>query len=155
MKNNHLTDETLQAFLLKETQADTVALHLSECKECTTKLEYYHNLIVDITKVAPESFPFEITTIVMDKIMLYEQKKSNKQEFIFWLLLTFILVGISSLSIPFIPKILTVFYSKSIFTTLLIIGTGLIVLLFLFADIYQQYKTKEEKIFKNNLQPIL
>lgn len=155
MKSDHLTDETLQAFLLKEIQDDTIATHLSVCPDCREKLEKYHHLIVAISKIAPETFSFDVTTLVMDKIIRYEKKKSNKQEFIFWALLIFLSVVIASFAIPFIPKILTQFYSKFIFTTLLAVGTGLVVLLFLLVDIYQQYKTKEEKIFKNNLQPIL
>lgn len=155
MKNDHLTDETLQAFLLNEMQDDTIAKHLAVCTNCGKKLETYQHLMIGISKIAPETFSFDVTTVVMDKIMRYGAKKSKKREFVFWALLIFLFVGISSLSIPFIHKILTVFNSNSIFTMLLVIGMGLVVLLFLLVDIYQQYKTKEEKIFKNNLQPIL
>ncbi|WP_298223682.1 hypothetical protein [Flavobacterium sp.] len=155
MKNDHLADETLQAFLFHERQDDTVATHLAECTNCREKLEKYQHLNDSLSEIAPETFSFDLTTAVMDKIMQYEKKKSKKQEFVFWALLTFLAVIMASLAIPFIPKILTVFYSKSIFATLLVVGTGLVVLLFLLADIHQQYKTKEQKIFKNNLQPIL
>jgi hypothetical protein len=155
MKNIHLTDEVLQAFLLKEIQDDTVATHLTVCSKCRKRLEEYQFLIDNVQKIKTETFSFNVTTLAMNNIMLYEKKKSNKQELVFWGLLIFLLMAISSFSIPFIPKIFTIFYSKSIFTTLLVIVTGLVVLLFLLADITQQYKTKEKKIFKNNLQPIL
>ena len=148
MKNNHLTDETLQAFLLKEMQDDTIVTHLAACSSCLEKLENYQYLVVGIQKTAPETFSFDVTTVVMDKIMLYERKENRKQELVFWGLLMFLLVIISSFSIPFIPQILTIFYSAPIFKMLLIVGTGLVVLLFLLADINKQYKMKEEKIFE-------
>lgn len=153
MKSPHLTDETLQAFLLSEMQEDAIATHLAVCSNCREKLETYRQLMLGISKTAPETFSFDVTSVVMDKIMLYEKKKSKKQGLFFWGVLTFLFLVIVSLAIPFIPKLLPVFYSKSIFTTLLVIGTGVVVFLFLLADINQQYKAKEEKVFKNNLQP--
>lgn len=153
MKSTHLTDETLQAFLLSEMQEDAIATHLAVCSNCREKLETYRQLMLGISKTAPETFSFDVTSVVMDKIMLYEKKKSKKQGLFFWGVLTFLLLAIASLAIPFIPNILAVFYSKSLFTTLLVIGTGLVVFLFFLADINQQYKAKEEKVFKNNLQP--
>jgi hypothetical protein len=155
MKSIHLTDEILQAYLLKEIQDDTIATHLTVCSTCRQRLGEYLFLIDSVQKIKTEPFSFDVTTLVMNKIMLYEKKKSKKQELIFWGLLLLLLTVLSSLSIPFIPQILAIFYSKSIFTTLLVTGTGLVVLLFLLADIIQQYKTKEDKLFKNNLQPIL
>lgn len=155
MKTIHLNDETLQAFLLNEIADETIATHLGGCSNCREKLEKFQQLVVGISRIAPETFSFDVTTVVMDKIILFEKKKSIKQEFVFWGLLTFLLTVIALLSIPFIPKTLTVFYSNSIFTTLLVIAIGLFVLLFLLADINQEYKRKEEKLFKNNLQPTL
>lgn len=154
MKSTHLTDETVQAYLLDEMPDSAIAKHLAMCENCRQKLEAYRHLMADISKTVPETFSFDLTTVVMDKIMLYEKKKNKKKEFFFWGALTFLLLTIASLSIPFIPKILTVFHSKSIFATLLVIGTGLVVFLFLLVDINRQYKIKKEKIFNNNLQPI-
>jgi len=155
MKSIHLTDEILQAFLLKEIRDDSIAAHLIVCSKCRKRLEEYQYLIDSVQKIKTETFSFDVTILAMNNIVLYEKKKSKKQELVFLGLLIFLLIAISSFSIPFIPKILAIFCSKSILTTLLVIGTGLVVLLFLLADITQQYKTKEEKIFKNNLQPIL
>ena len=154
MTNNHLTDETLQAFLLKEIQDDTIMAHLDVCSNCREKLESYQYLVDNIQRVAPETFSFDVATVVMDRIKLYERQESKKQGLVFWGLLIFLLIVISSFSIPFIPRILAIFYSKSILTTLFVIGAGLIVFLFLLADITQQYKMKEKEIFENNLQPI-
>ncbi|MGV3613311.1 MAG: hypothetical protein ACO1N0_20300 [Fluviicola sp.] len=153
MTNSHLTDETLQAFLLKEMQDDTAAMHLSVCAHCQTKLEKYQYLLSDIQKIEPEIFPFDVTAVVMDKILCYEKQKSRKQERALWVLFIFLAILISSLSIPFIPPFLTAFYAMPIFTTLLIVGTALLVFLFLLADLYKRYQLKEQKIVGNNLQP--
>ena len=155
MTNNHLTDETLQAVMLKEIQDDTITAHLATCSSCREKLGNYQHLVVGIQKIAPETFSFDITTVVMDRIMLFERQESRKQELVFWGLLTLLLLVISSFSIPFVPQILTIFYSIPFFTILFVVGTGLVVLLFLLADINKEFKMKEEKIFQNKLQPIL
>lgn len=155
MKNSHLTEETLQALLLKEMQDDTAEIHLSECADCQTKLEKYQLLISDIQKIEPETFPFDVTTVAMYKIECYEKQKSRNQERILRVVFTFLSVLISSLSIPFIPQVLTTFFTLSIFTTLLIVGTGLAVFLFLLADLNKRYKLKEQKIFDDNLQPTI
>lgn len=155
MKNGHLTDEILQGFLLNEIQEDTIVTHLTVCTECRERLEDYQYLVDSVQKIKPETFSFDITALAMNSIMLYEQKKSKKQGLFFWGLLIFLLIIIASFSIPYIPTMFAIFYTKSIFTTLLMVGTGLVVFLFLLADITQQYKTKEAKIFKHNLQPTL
>ena len=155
MTNNHLTDETVQAFLFKETKDDGITMHLLECVECRGKFENYQYLVNNIKRVAPETFSFDVTNLVMDRIMLFERQESRKQGLIFWGLLTFLLIVISSFSIPFVPQILTVFYSIPFFTSIFVVGTGLVVFLFLLADINKQFKMKEEKIFRNKLQPIL
>lgn len=154
MKSIHLTDEVLQAFLLNEIQDDIVVTHLRLCSICQKRLEEYQFLMDDIQKMKTETLSFDITPLAMNTIMLYEKKRSKKEALAFWGILIPVFITILSFSIPFIPNILTVFYSKSIFTTLLVTGTGLIVLPFLLADINHQYKMKERKIFKNNLQPI-
>lgn len=154
MKSTHLSDEILQAYLLKEIQDDSTAAHLAECAMCRQKLEDYQVLMSNMPHIKTESFSFDVTAVVMNNITLYEKKKSQKQELVFWGLLIFLSIGIASFSIPYIPEILAAF-SKSVLTTLLVAGTGLSVLLFLLADIFRQYKSKEEKLFQSHLQPTL
>lgn len=154
MTIQHLTDETLQAFLLKETQDDAVSMHLAVCSACRIKLENYQHLVVGIQKVAPESFAFDVTTLVMDRVVQYEKQESRKQELVFWAIMTILLIGISSFAIPFIPQILTIFSSTPVFSMLFVVGTGLAVFVFLFADLSKQYKQKERQIFGNKLQPM-
>lgn len=154
MTNEHLTDETLQAFLLNETQEDTIAAHLSACADCREKLENYQRLVVGIQKMTPESFAFDVTTVVMDKIVQYKRQETQKQEFVFWGLLGLLILVIVAFFVPFLPQIRAFFTAIPVFTALLIGGTGAVVLLFLVADTNRQYKIKEEKIFQNKLQPI-
>ena len=155
MTNHHLTDEILQAFLLDGMQDDTIASHLSVCIECHTKLESYQNVINNLKKIPSETFAFDMTTLVMDNIVKYETQKSKKQELVFWAFLMFFLVSIASFALPYVPQILSIFDAIPNFATLFIIGTGIMVVLFLLVDLIKQYKLKEEKIFKNNLQPTL
>lgn len=155
MKDDHLTDEILQAYLLREMHDDTIAEHLATCSHCLEKLDDYRSLISGIQRTVPEPFSFDVTALVMDKIMLYEKKKDRKEKLFFWWFLTFSLVAISLFSIPFIPRILTFFNSIPVIKTLMIAGTGLGVLLFLLADINKRYKKKKEIFFKTNLQPTL
>lgn len=155
MKNNHLTDEILQAFQLKEIQGDAIVAHLAVCTDCQKRLEEYHHLIDSMQQMKPETFTFDVTALAMETVVLFEQKKRRKQAWAFWGILVLLSVAIASFSIPYLPEVSTLFDSQSFFTTLLVIGTGLAVLFFLGADMIRQYQTKEKKIFKNNLQPIL
>ena len=155
MRNSHLTDEVLQSFLLNETKDENINTHLSGCADCRAKLESYQRLATAFQELTPDSFQFDITPLVMDRIVHYEQQENKKQELIFWGSLSLSILVISIVSVPFLSKALTVFYAIPIFKTLLIVGTGLAVVLILIADLIKQYKLKERKIFEDNLQPIL
>jgi predicted tellurium resistance membrane protein TerC len=154
MKSSHLTDETLQAFLLKEIQDETVAAHLTGCSACSERLEEYQTLINRVQQVEAEAFSFDVSALAMQSVLLYEKKKSKKQELVFWGLLIVLVIAIASFSVPFIPAVLALFSLTADFSILLITGTGAVVLLFLLADIVRQYKAKEEKLFATNLQPL-
>jgi hypothetical protein len=155
MNYTHLTEETLQTYLVKEIQEDTIIAHLVECSNCRERVEEYQFLFDSMRKISTETLSFDVSTLVMSNIMLYEKKKSKRKELASWGLLLFLVITIASFSIPFIPKVLPIFSLKFNLATLLLIGTGLGVLLFLLTDCIRQYKAKEDEIFKNNLQPIL
>lgn len=154
MKNNHLTDETLQAFLLNEIQDDAINIHIAECSVCCAKLENYQHLIVRINAITPETFSFDVTSVVMHKIEQYSIQENRKQHLIFWGIMAALIGSIVLLGLPFLQPIISVFYAKSLFTNLFIIGTGLCVVLFFVVDIYKLYTIKEKILFDNNLQPI-
>lgn len=153
MKNNHLTDETLQAFLLNEIQDDAINNHIEECAVCCAKLENYRYLIEQINDITPETFSFDVTTVVMDKIEKYVVRENTKRDFIFWGTMVALIGSILLLIRPFLQPIVSVFYAKSFFTNLFMIGTGLCVVIFFVADIYKRYNAKEKILFDNNLQP--
>lgn len=155
MKSIHLTDEVLQEYLLKEISDDEITNHLHECSICQQRLEAYRFLIDGIEETTAERLSFNVTTVAMHTVMLYEKKRKLKQEVFFWGLLILLCMIILSFAIPFIPQIIAVFSGKFNSATLWVIGTGFFVLLFLLTDISRQFKMKENKIFKNNLQPIL
>ncbi len=154
MKSNHLTDEILQAYLLKEIQDETIETHIAKCSICRTRLENYKFLVDSIQESEPEDFSFDVTTVVMQKIELYEKHENLKRALVFWGLLIFFIVGVVLISLPFSLPILRVFYSMALFTHIFIGGTSICVLIFLLTDIYKQYKIKEKILFEENLQPI-
>ena len=154
MKNNHLTDETLQAFLLNEIQDDAVNSHIAGCAVCSAKLENYQHLIERINKITPEPFSFDVTTVVMHKIEQHVVQENRKQDWIFWGIMTALTGGIVLLSLPFLQPIVNIFYATSFFTNLFIIGTGLCVVIIFVADLYKLYTVKEKILFHNNLQPV-
>lgn len=155
MKNNHLTDEILQAFLLKEIQDDTIDTHIAECSSCRAKLENYQYLVNSLRKVEPETFSFDVTTVVMHKIEQYEKQEKTKKALVFWGILVVFIGSVVLISLPFLLPILSLFSSMTLFTNIFIAGSGLSVLTFLLSDIYKQYKIKEKILFKDNLQPIV
>ncbi|GMQ31507.1 hypothetical protein [Algoriphagus confluentis] len=153
MKSSHLTEENLQAYLLGEIQEKSIAEHLSTCSGCQKNLEEYHRLLERIQKINHEPFPFDLTALAMETVIRYEKKRSLKREWVFWGSLFFLLLGISSLSIPYFSEIKAILYPKSSIINLLTIGTGLAVLFFLTADLIRQFNKKTTQLFKNNMQP--
>lgn len=154
MKNNHLTDEILQAFLLHEIQDDTIDTHIAECSICRAKLENYEYLVDSLQKVEPETFSFDVTSVVMHKIEQYEKQEKTKKALVIWGILIVFIGSVVLISIPFLLPILSLFSSMTLFTNIFIAGSGLGVLIFLLFDLYKQYKIKEKILFEDNLQPI-
>lgn len=155
MKSIHLTDEILQGYLLNEVSDDAIGDHLKGCPICQQRLEAYRLLIKGIQETKIESFPFDVSALAMNTIIRYEKKRRVKQEILFWGLLILLCMVIISLSIPFMPQMLTLFSGKFSSLTLLVMSTGFLVLLIVLTDISRQFKMKENKIFNDHLQPIL
>ena len=153
MKSEHLTEEILQAFLLNEIQEESIAEHLSACSMCQKNLQEYKRLLEGVQKINHEPFPFDLTALAMETVIRHEKKKNLRGEWVFWGGLFFLLLGISSLSFPYLTEIKAILYSKSSITNSLTIGTGVAVLLFLLADLIGQFNKKTTQLFKHNLQP--
>lgn len=155
MKNIHLTDEILQAFLLKDIQDDTIVEHLTVCSTCQKRLEEYQYLINCVQKINPETFSFDVTSVVMEKIQEVETQKEKNKNMVLYMSLSVASVITLFLLYPYIKIIFAQFQLFSIIANAFILVSGLGVVIFLLTDLFRQYKTKEEKIFKNNMQPMI
>lgn len=142
MKNNHITDEILQAFLLKEIQDDTIASHLTVCSSCQKKLEEYQFLIDSMLKIKPETFSFDVTTLVMKKIKKAETQKEKSTNILMYMSLTIVSI-IAMVIYPYIKTILTQFKLFSVIENVFMLISAFGVVVFLLNDLHRQYKQKE------------
>ena len=143
MTNNHLTEETLQAFLLKETQEDSISMHLSACTNCREKLEEYQYLIDDVKKVKAETFSFDVASLVMEKIIAVETQKEKNTSTVLYLSMFIVSVVTLFLVYPFLKPILIQFKSFSVMTIIFILVSTVGIAIFLLNDLFRQYKQKE------------
>ena len=143
MKSNHLTDETLQAFLLDEMQDNTIATHLAICSNCRKKLEKYQHLMVGLSKIVPETFSFDVTNVVMKKINQVEAQKERNKNIVMYMSLSIVSIVALGLLYPYIKIIFTQFKSFSIMANVFILVSVLGVVIFLLNDLFRQYKQKE------------
>ncbi len=143
MKSNHITDEILQAYLLNEIQDDKIATHLSGCSACQEKLEEYQLLIDSVQKIKPETFSFDVASIVMAKINEVEGQKEKDTNIVLYLSLSSISIAAFVLLYPYIKSIFTQFKLFSVMGNLFILVSALGVTIFLLNDIIRQYKQKE------------
>ena len=143
MKSNHITDEILQAYLLNEIQDDKIATHLSGCSSCQEKLEEYQLLIDSVQKIKPETFSFDVASIVMAKINEVEGQKEKDTNIVLYLSLSSISIAAFVLLYPYIKSIFTQFKLFSVMGNLFILVSALGVTIFLLNDIIRQYKQKE------------
>jgi hypothetical protein len=143
MTNNHLTEEILQAYLLNEIQDDKIATHLFECLSCQKKLEEYQILIDRVQKIKPETFSFDVTTVVMEKIKEIETQKEKNTNSVMYLSLSSISITALVLLYPYIKSIYTQFKLFTVMGNLFVLVSALGVTIFLLNDIIRQYKQKE------------
>jgi negative regulator of sigma E activity len=143
MKSNHIPDEILQAYLLNEIQDDNIATHLSECSSCQEKLEEYQLFIDSVQKIKPETFSFDVTSIVMTKINEVERQKEKNTNIILYLSMSSISIAALVLLYPYIKSIFTQFKLFTVMGNLFVLVSALGVTIFLLNDIIRQYKQKE------------
>jgi len=143
MKSKHIPDEILQAYLLNEIQDDNIATHLSECSSCQEKLEEYQLFIDSVQKIKPETFSFDVTSIVMTKINEVERQKEKNTNIILYLSLSSISIAALVLLYPYIKSIFTQFKLFTVMGNLFVLVSALGVTIFLLNDIIRQYKQKE------------
>lgn len=143
MKSIHLTDEILQAYLLKEIHDHTIATHITECPTCQKKLDEYQFLIDSVQKIKPETFPFDVTSIVMAKINEVETQKEKNTNIALYMSLSIASIVTMILLYPYIKTIFTQFKSFSIIGNVFMLVSALGVVVFLLNDLFRKYKQKE------------
>ena len=148
MKSTHLTDETLQAFLLNELQDDTIAAHLKVCSTCLTRLEEYKLLTHSLQKLKTETFSFDVTSLVMEKINEVETRKEKNTNIVLLTSLSIALMATLVLLYPYVKIILAQFKLFSIMTNAFILVSVLGVAIFLLNDIFRQYREKEKLLMQ-------
>ncbi len=143
MNNDHLTDHTIQAYAIQEIADSPIALHISACAACKAKLESYRVLMRSISNIEPETFSFDATALVMQKIRQSENRKTPIGDYtlnaISWLLN----LGVLILGIPFIKPVYQLFHAFTGITNVLIAVSACSVLIFLLTDIFRQYRQRE------------
>lgn len=143
MKSIHLTEEILQAYLLKEIQDDTINTHLTMCSTCQERLKSYQFLIDHVQKIKPETFSFDLTSIVMEKIVAVETQKEKNTNIVLYMSLSIVSIVAMVLLYPYIKIIFTPFKSFSTMANVFILVCAVAIAIFLLTDLFRKYKQKE------------
>lgn len=143
MNTNHLTDEVIQDYILQKISAEKIVLHISECADCNAKIESYQVLMNTIGSVKPETFSFDVSALVMQKIEAMETESISPNSYFLVAIFSIFILGIILFSLSFIEPIIQVFRTLRIIDNTFIIVSALSVFIFLFKDILRQYKQKE------------
>jgi hypothetical protein len=143
MNTNHLTDEVIQDYVFHKISDEQFVLHISECTDCKAKIEAYHVLMDTIDSVKPETFPFNITELVLQKIEAMEPKRKTLGNYGLITILSTFILGIILYVLTVIEPINHIFSSLRVIDSAFIIVSALSVFIFLFKDILRQYKQME------------
>ena len=141
MKNIHLTDEILQDYIFNKLLNENAKQHLANCFYCKEQLKAYQHLYLGLKTLPKETFSFDTSFLVMQKIETQHKKVKIRVYLFYTLLLGSFLVPIYFIS----PMIVGYFNIKSMSSgamTLLITGV-LGVILFLMIDMFRTQKEKE------------
>ncbi len=148
MENKHLTEENIQSFILKEIVDEKIRIHLSQCKECQAKYNTYNMLLSSITSLQPETFSFDVSAIVMQKIEADKTKKTTENYSLLYAILGLFCIGIFTVLFPYFKPILLYFLKLSVFENGLIFITFLGITIFLLNDIFRNHKKNEILLFE-------
>lgn len=143
MKSIHLTDEILQTYLLEDIQDDAIAMHLTGCSKCRKRLKEYQFLIDSVQKIKPETFSFDVTSLVMEKIIEVETQKEKNSNIVLYISLSIVSIVAMALLYPYIKIIFTQFKSFSLMANVFMLVSVIGVVIFLLNDLFRQYKQKE------------
>lgn len=143
MNTNHLTDDIIQAYILQEISDNRIALHISGCVDCKAKMESYQTLMNTIGNLKSETFSFDVTALVLQKIEATETKRTALGSYALITVLSVFILGVILFSIPITEPIIQVFRSLNVIDSAFIIVSAVGVFIFLFKDVFRQYKQKE------------
>lgn len=143
MNSNHLTDDSIQAYILQEISDNQIALHISGCASCKAKMESYQTLMHTMGTLKSETFSFDASALVMQKIEATETKKTALGSYALIAILSILILGVILFSIPITEPIIQVFRSLNAIDSAFIIVSAGGVFIFLFKDVFRQYKQKE------------
>ncbi len=144
MKSMHLTDELLQDYVFTGILYENATKHLASCDQCIAQLKAYQNLSSTLNTLAVETFSFNTSSLVIQKIEMRRKKKKIELNLFYTSLLGLILVPVYFI----LPMIVTAFNVQLIDNAamvLLVTGT-LCVISFLVIDMFRTQKEKELKI---------
>lgn len=144
MKSMHLTDELLQDYVFTGILDENATKHLASCDQCIAQLKAYQNLSSTLNTLAVETFSFNTSSLVIQKIEMRRKKKKIELNLFYTSLLGLILVPVYFI----LPMIVTAFNVQLIDNAamvLLVTGT-LCVISFLVIDMFRTQKEKELKI---------
>ncbi|NQX43003.1 hypothetical protein SAMN05421820_11452 [Pedobacter steynii] len=141
MDNNHLTDDIIQAYIEQEVADNNIALHISACAVCKAKLESYQILMRAMGNIEPETFSFDATALVMQKIEQSENKKITIGSYALTAFLAILILGVFVICIPLIRPVFQLFHAM--IANALIVVSALSVFIFLLTAVFRQYKQKE------------
>ena len=145
MTTKHLTDEEIQDCCLFGNTDKITEAHLAGCKDCSLKLEKYHELINSVSKSEPEYFDFNVSKLVMSQL-LSEKKKTSMENYSIWILFVIGMFALLLIILPAMKYIGFLFFNVDSITILLVLTILLIGTLFLLTDVIKTQYIKELKI---------
>lgn len=148
METNHLTDEVIQAFVLKEIVDDNIAMHLTVCESCKAKHNAYQILVSNLNTIEVEAFSFDVSTLVMQKIEAVETGKAARQSTILFIGIAVCIICFVALAYPIIGPLLQYFSALSVMSNGLIAVSAMGIVFFLINDLFRQYKQRENLLFQ-------
>lgn len=142
----HPSEKEIQDYALNKAANQNIAEHIVNCNSCQQAVDIYLKIFSSIEQEQTPGFDFNLTNIVMQQLTENKQPKSSLSSSLGYS--TFIII-ISAAAILFFT--FKFFFSNLSFSitpmiSKLLVVTSLVTLVFLFLDIYQNYRNKMNKI---------
>lgn len=148
MNTNHLTDENIQDIALKNLKEEQLPMHIKECTECKASLKAYQFMMNSMNEIRPESFSFDVSELVMQRIKDAEPESSSVWVYVLASALIIFVTGVLLFFMPVLKPFFELFHSPDSMYNLFVAVTGLCVFAFLMQDVLRQYKQKEKLLLQ-------